>query len=304
MASLNVLVRRHGLSIATHAILIVGSLAMAYPFVYGLLAGMSTLVEFSRSIFLPIPGRLSLDNLNAVFAGADFGVMFRNSTIISAWYAFFPSLLALTSGYAFARLNFPGKNVAFLLLLASLMVPGQVSIVPIYIMVARWPLLGGNNILGQGGSGMIDTWWALLSLGLVNAYAIFFVRQAIRTVPYEYDEAARMDGAGVLRIIFQIYLPMLKPVMATVAVLSTIIGTSAINKWNDYFTPLIFTNGGPLNTIALGATNFAGAVLANGQPNYPLLFMGASISMIPTILVFLIFQRYLVQGFAMTGVKG
>ena len=302
--SLNTLVRRHTESVGIHALLIAGSVVMAYPFVYGLLAGLSTMVEFSRAVFIPMPRRLSLDNLNAVFAGADFGTMFRNSTLISVWYAFFPALLALVSGYAFARLRFPGKNLAFLLLLASLMVPGQVSIVPIYIMAARWPLLGGNNILGQGGSGMVDTWWALLSLGLVNAYAIFFLRQAISTVPYEYDEAARMDGAGVLRIIFQIYLPMLKPVMATVAILSTIIGTSAINKWNDYFTPLIFTNGGELNTVSLGATNFAGAVLANGQPNYPLLFMGASISMLPTILVFLVFQRYLVQGFAMTGIKG
>src|SRR5579863_860027 len=123
MASVAFLARRHGEKVGIHTLLILGSIVMAYPFVYGLLAGLTTLPEFERAILVPVPGRLSLDNLNAVFAGADFGTMFRNSTIRAAWYAFLPPLMALVSGYAFARLRFPGKNLAFLLLLASLMVP-------------------------------------------------------------------------------------------------------------------------------------------------------------------------------------
>lgn len=304
MATSRAIARRYGGATAIHVILIVGSLVMAYPFIYGLLAGFSTIGEYEQATILPIPHHVSLDNLSAIFGDADFGLMFRNSAIRAAWYAAVPTLLALLSGYGFARLRFPGRDLAFVLLLASLMVPGQVSIVPLYIMAAHWPLLGGNDILGQGGTGMVNSWWALLALGLVNAYAIFFIRQSIRSIPLDYEDAARIDGAGVLRIIFRVYLPMLKPVVATVAILSTIIGTSAISIWNDYFVPLIFTDGGALNTIALGTTNFAGAMITNGQVNYPLLFIGATIAMTPTILVFLIFQRYLVQGFAMTGIKG
>ncbi len=293
------LVRRSAAAAGIHALLIAGSLVMVFPLLYGTMAGLASLPEYVTAIFMPIPHRLSLDNLWAVFAGADFALMYRNTLIRSLWYGLWPTLLALLSGYAFARLRFPGRKTAFLLLLASMMVPGQVSIVPLYIMAARWPLIGGNDIWGQGGTGMLNTWWALLALGLVNAYAVFLIKQSIESVPLEYDEAAKIDGANVLRIIFTIYLPMLKPVVATLAILQ-MIGT-----WNDYWTPLIFASDNPdLTTIALGATNFAGAVLANGQPNYPLLFMGATVAMLPTILIFLFFQRYLVQGFAMTGIKG
>jgi len=296
--------RRRAERVCIHAALILGSLIMAYPFVYGLLAGFATIREYEQAVFLPLPHHLSLDNVFGVFGAADFGLMFRNTLLRTTWYALAGSLIALLCGYAFARLRFPGRNVAFVLLLSSLMVPGPVVVVPLFIMVAHAPLIGGNNLLGQGGHGMVNTWWALLSLSLVNPYAIFFMRQAIQSVPLDYEEAARIDGASVLRIIFQVYVPLLSPVIATVAILSTIIGTSAISVWNDYFIPLIFTDGGQLNTIALGTTNFAGAILTNGQPNYPLLFMGSTIAMLPTILVFLIFQRYLVQGFAATGIKG
>jgi multiple sugar transport system permease protein len=293
------LVRRNIGSVGIHLVLAAGCVVMAFPLLYGLLAGLSTLPEYETAVFIPIPHHLSLNNLWDVFNGADFGVMFRNTALRAAWYGFFPTLLALVSGFAFARLRFPGRRAAFLLLLASLMVPGQVSIVPLYIMVARWPLVGGNDLWGQGGTGMLNTWWALLALGLVNAYAIFLIKQSIESVPIEYDEAARIDGAHVLRIIFQIHLPMLKPVVATLAILQ-VIGT-----WNDYWVPLIFASDNPdLNTVALGATNFVGAVLVSGQPNFPLLFMGSTVAMLPTILIFMFFQRYLVQGFAMTGIKG
>jgi len=298
MAALAQMIRRRRGGVAIHLVLIAGSVVMAFPFVYGLLAAFSTLHEYETAVLLPMPHRLSLDNLQAVFAGADFGTMYRNSAIRAAWYGFWPTLLALLSGYAFARLRFPGRKICFLLLLSGLMIPSQVSIVPTYIMAAHWPLLGGNDIWGHGGTGMVNSWWALLSLGLINGYEMFLVRQSIGAVPYEYEEAARIDGTGVLRLIFTIYAPMIKPVLATLTIINV------INNWNDFWTPLIFTNGGDLNTVTLGATNFAGVLLQSGEPNYPLLFMGATVAMLPTILIFLFFQRYLVQGFAHAGLKG
>jgi multiple sugar transport system permease protein len=238
---------------------------------------------------------------------SDMWLWLRNSTIRCVWYAIVPSILSLTSGYAFARLRFPGRGLCFILLLASLMVPNTVILAPIFVMISRWPLLGGNDIFGNGGTGMYDSWWALLSLGLVNAFAIFFVRQTIQSVPIDYDESARIDGAGVLRVIFSIYLPMMKPVMITIAVLSTAT-PSVIAVWNDYLTPLIFTSGASntaITPIATGVTAYASTLQTAQQvPNYPLLFAAAMLAMLPTILVFFLFQRYLVQGFASVGIKG
>ncbi len=296
-------VQRHRGAFFIHLTLITGSIVMAFPFIYGVLAALSTLQEFQSATVVPIPHHLSLDNVWAIFAGADFGLMFRNSTIRALWYGFCPTVLALLAGYAFARLQFPGRRIAFMLLLSGLMIPGQATAVPTYIMAAHFPLIGGNNILGQHipggtGAGMINTWWALLSLGLINGFEMFLIKQGIQTVPYEYEEAARIDGAGTLRIIFRIYAPMIKPVIATLTIINM------IAAWNDYWTPLIYTDGGALNTVSLGVTTFAGAVLNSGLPNYPLIFTGLTVGMLPTIVIFLFFQRYLVQGFSLSGLKG
>jgi multiple sugar transport system permease protein len=299
MAAFGALMRRHGDTLGVHAVLIAGSVAMAYPLLYSLVAGVSTRQEIAAAAFMPIPHHLNLAALPTIFGGDYFPVLFRNTTIRALWYGFWPILLALLSGYAFARLRFPGRRVAFLLLLASLMVPGQVSIVPLYIMVTRWPLIGGNDLFGQGGTGMLNTWWALLALGLVNVYAIFLIKQSIEAVPMEYDEAARSDGANVLRIIFQIHLPMLKPVIATLVILAM------ISTWNDFWTPLIFTlDNRDLATIALGVANYGSYSIGGPQGTSPTFFLATAAAMLPPIAIYLFFQRYLVQGFAMVGIKG
>jgi multiple sugar transport system permease protein len=285
--------------LGVHAILIGGSTVMAYPLLYSLTAGLATPREIMDAVLLPIPHHPSIGMLGTILGGTYFSLLFRNTAVRTLWYGFWPILLALLSGYAFARLRFPGRRAAFLLLLASLMVPTQVSIVPLYIMVTRWPLLGGNDLWGQGGTGMLNTWWALLALGLVNAYAIFLIKQSIESVPIEYDEAARIDGAHVLRIIFQIHLPMLKPVVATLVALAM------ITTWNDYWTPLIFTlDNRDLATVALGVANYGSYAIGGPQGTSPTFFMATTAAMLPPVAIFLFFQRYLVQGFAMVGIKG
>jgi multiple sugar transport system permease protein len=281
-----------------HAVLLIGSLAMAYPFLYGVLAAFSTVTDYQTATVLPFPRHLSLDNLRLVFAGADVPGMLARSAFRAAWYGFWPTLLALLSGYAFARLRFPFKRAALLVLLSGLMLPGQVSVVPTFIMMAHWPLAGGNNLWGQGGRGLLDSWGVLLTLGLLSGFELLLVMQAIRTVAVAYEEQARIDGAGLLRIIFTIVAPAIKPVLAALIVLNM------IQDWNDYWTPFIFTDGGSLSTISLGVANYAGAIMADGQPNYPLLFTGAIVAMLPTIGLFLVFQRYVVQGIAAAGLQG
>ncbi len=307
MTALATFARRHAGSASIHALLLIGGAIMAYPFVFGVLASFCTIPDYEQAVVLPVPVHFTLDNVNTMLKNPDLWMWLRNSAIRCTWFAVIPSLLSLTSGYAFARLRFPGRGICFMLLLASLMVPGTVTLAPIFVMISRCPLLGGNNILGAGGTGMYDSWWALLSLGLVNAFSIFFVRQTIQSVPIDYDESARIDGSGVLRVIFSIYLPMMKPVMITVAVLSTAT-PSVIAVWNDYLTPLIFTSGATnvdITPISTGVTSYATSLeIAQQIPNYPLLFAAAMLAMLPTIVIFFLFQRYLVQGFASVGIKG
>lgn len=280
-----------------HAVLIVGSLVMAFPFVYGVLSGLSSFRDFYTSTLLPIPSPPQWANIQAAFNVAGLSTMYINTTIRALWYGFWPTFLALLAGYAFARLRFPGRRLFFLLLLTGLMIPSQVTSVPIFIAFAHFPLVGGNDITGSGGHGLINTWGPLLLLDLISGFETFLVKQAVQMLPSDYEDSARVDGAGTLRIIFSIYAPMLKPVLATLTVINM------IAAWNDYWTPLIYTNGGRLNTVSLGATNFVGSQLANGEPNYPLLFMASMIAILPTIVIFMFFQRYLVQGFALTGLK-
>jgi multiple sugar transport system permease protein len=306
-SSVGTFVRRYYVTAILHLLLIVGGLVMAYPFMFGLLASFCTIPDFETAVFLPIPSHFTFVNVDQMLQNSDLWLWLRNSTIRCVWFAIIPTVLSLTSGYAFARVRFPGRGICFMLLLASLMVPGTVTLAPLFVMISRWPLLGGNNIMGSGGTGMYDTWWVLLSLGLVNTFSIFFVRQTIQSVPIDYDESARLDGAGVLRVIFGIYAPMMKPVIITVAVLS-VQTPSVIAIWNDYLTPLIFTAGTSntsLTPIATGVTSYAANLeVAQLMPNYPLLFAAAMIAMLPTILIFFLFQKYLVQGFAAVGIKG
>jgi multiple sugar transport system permease protein len=306
-STLGTFLRRHAGTVGLHILLIAGGLIMAYPFMFGLLASFCTIPDYGQAVFLPIPSHFTLVNVKHMLENQDLWLWLRNSTIRCVWFAIVPTLLSLTSGYAFARVRFPGRGICFMLLLASLMVPGTVTLAPIFVMISRWPLLGGNDILGAGGTGMYDSWWALLSLGLVNAFSIFFIRQTIQSVPIDYDESARLDGAGILRVIFGIYAPMMKPVIITVAVLSTAT-PSIIAVWNDYLTPLIFTAGASnvdLTPIATGVTAYASSLqTAQAVPNYPLLFAAAMLGMLPTVVIFFLFQKYLVQGFAAVGIKG
>jgi multiple sugar transport system permease protein len=210
----------------------------------------------------------------------------------------------------FARLQFRGREVAFLILLGSLLVPNIVFQVPLYIMMARWPLAGGNDILGQGGKGFVDQLPSLLLPGIVNAYFVFLMRQAFYTIPVEYEEAARLDGASTLRVLWHVYLPLLKPVIA-VLVISSFIGT-----WNEYVWPsMVVASNHRVWPIALGfqrimSGGYGVPGLNVGDISYleyrsiPLAAAVATLATLPAVFCFFFFQRYFVEGLQGIGIKG
>jgi multiple sugar transport system permease protein len=291
----------------TYTLLIVGSLIMAYPLVYALLGSLCNIEDFYANPILPIPRQLYLENYT-IMVTADFPI-FRwiyNTLIRIVWYITIPGIAAVLGGYAFARLEFRGRDAVFSYLLSSMMLPGIVFWIPTYIMMARFPGAGGNNWLGQGGSGFINKWPALLIPGLVSVYYIFLLRQTFYSIPEDFEEAARIDGANTLQVMWHVYLPMLKPTL-TVMVLFQFVA-----QWNDYQWPLIVSTGNPdIHTLALGVQRalLSGAALKGWPPgtgitDYPFTFALATIASVPTILLFLWLQDYFVEGVQGFSIKG
>jgi multiple sugar transport system permease protein len=293
------------LSVLIYSVLTVTSLIILYPIAFMVMATFTSTEQYYRSAYLPIPDSLSLRNYELIVGDCSQGCIWQSMlvTIVRAiWYIAWALLIAIMGGYAFGRLTFPLKTPLFVFFLSGLMVPPLLTILPLYIMLARWPLAGGNDIWGMGGHGFVNEWPALGILGLVNVIALFLVKQNYEMLPADFEEAARVDGAGTLRVIFQIYVPMLKPALTAVAILEF------VQIWNDYFSPLILVGGNrEITPIALTVQRLIYAFTqaqSESVANFPLIFAAATLMSLPTVFVYLALQRYFVQGLVSTGVKG
>ncbi len=280
--------------------LIVTSLIMFYPLLFMLVASFTTMADYQQSTWFPVPTSIYLDNWKEFLTRPDLLTWVGNTLLRVTWYITIPAAIAVLCGYVFTRLRFRGRDVIFTLLLASMMVPAVVYIIPTFIGLARFPLVGGNDITGQGGSGFINTWGALLLPGLVNAFYIFLMRQAYMVIPLDYEEAARVDGAGTMQILWEIYVPLLRPALAVIIILQF------VSIWNDYLNPLVFAGGNQeIAPIALAAQRFIYTTSQRaGQVDYTRMFTVATVVTLPIVLVFLFLQRFFVKGVATFGVKG
>lgn len=287
-----------------HLVLLGVGLVLLYPLVFMVLAGFFTKTEFMTTVLglLPFPKAPTWDNYLTLFNGsADAAIRkyFLNSTLRTVYATFWALLTALLAGYVFARLQFRGKNALFLALLGTQMIPATIALIPTYLQFARWPFAGGNDIF-TGGTGILDTWWVYLIGGpSINIMGAFLVKQSIEKLPYELDEAAKMDGAGTLRIIFRILLPLQMPIMAFIAI------TTALATWNDFITPFFYTSSDSLQTLPAAITRLSSAAASPGAvPNWPLIITLSLGTTLPALLLFFFFQKYIVQGLANTGIKG
>lgn len=290
-----------------HTVLLSGSLIMAYPLIFGLLASFMDYNSYrATTTWLPIPTDPTLDNYRQIFSLATYIPRWIGNTLVRiVWYCIVPGFVAVWTGYAFARLRFRGRDTLFVIILASMMIPAIVYAIPTYIMLARWPLAGGNDIWGQGGTGFINRWGALLLPSLVNAYFIFLLRQTFWSIPRDFEEAARIDGANTWQVMRHVYLPMLTPAITVMVIFQS------VAVWNDYLWPLIATAGNPeIWPLALGFQRAmqVGAQVRGLPPgtaqNYPFVFALATVALLPIVALFLWLQKYFVegvQGFALKG---
>ena len=202
---------------------------------------------------------------------------------------FFNSMAA----YSFAKRKFPGRDGLFLLMLGTLMIPGQLFLIPNYLILLRSPLFGGNNLLGMGGHGMLDSFWGIIIPYSFSVWSVFFMRQYMKTIPDDLLDAARMDGASEFTIYSKVILPLCGPVLAAQAIFTFTF------VWNDFFWPLIVISSSDLRTLQLGLALF---ILKN-KTVWDVVFAGSVISTLPVLLVFIFFQKYFIRGIALTGMK-
>ncbi|MFG2007228.1 carbohydrate ABC transporter permease [Spirillospora sp. NPDC048911] len=226
-----------------------------------------------------VPGKITLANFEHVLSSSDVPRWTLNSLIFSFVSVALILLFASMAGYAFAKKRFPGRDALFWTLLATLMVPFQATLIPSYILVSK---LGG-----------VDTYWGMIVPTLANVQAIFLMRQFIVQLPDELFEAAETDGASEWRIFTTIVLPLVRPALATLGVFVF------LWHWNDFLWPLVIGQSGEMQTLTVGLATLQSENVPINQ-----IMAGATITVVPSLLVFGLLQRYLTDSIAMTGLKG
>jgi len=279
--------------------LIISSFCMIYPVLFMALGAFTTQERFLDANILPIPNTLNIALFERAF-GAGVSRAYFVTLIRALFYIGVTLLVGLIGGYIFSKMRFPGRNKAFLLLLSGMVMPGILMLVPMYLLVAWFPLAGGNNIFGQGGHGFVGEWPALFIYGWVPPFAIFLLKQSFDMLPTEYEDAAKMDGAGFFTVIFNVYGPLLKPPIVALVIL-TFLGI-----WNDYLWPsLVISGNQEWQPIAY---RISSVVLSDWSPvgttDYPAVMVRTFLAMWPPAVLYFLLQRYFVQGMVASGLKG
>ncbi|KOO50705.1 carbohydrate ABC transporter permease [Priestia koreensis] len=259
-------------------ILSIAGLLFLIPFIWMILSAFKPENEVMKLTPTLLPKEFTLENFQMLFESMNFAGYLKN-TIIIVLCSFFGLFLNAMAGYAFAKYKFKGKDKLFYLVLATMMIPGQVTMIPVYLLLNEMHLT--NTMAG------------IVLPGLVGAFGIFLFRQFMSTIPDELIEAARIDGASEFRIFVRIVIPMCKPIFAVQGILTFIAG------WNSFLWPLIIANDESLYTLSVGLS------LLKGQygGNFALQMAGSTFMVVPIIIIFMFFQKHIIDGYNMSGMK-
>jgi multiple sugar transport system permease protein len=299
--------RSRGVTISravAYAILVPGAILFVAPFAWLVSASFQHVGDIFSWPPQWIPNHPTLDGYKLFFgigseAAQDRGAQgvprwFINSvfvaTSVTVLQLFFNSLAA----YVFAKRRFPGRDAIFLVFLATMMVPAQVTLIPNYIVLKHIPLFGGNDIFGLGGHGWLDSYYGLILPGAVSAFGIFLLRQYMRSIPDSLLDAARIDGASEFKIFWRIVLPLCRPALAATAIFTF------TYAWEDFFWPLIIVSSPDHYTAPLGLALF----VVKNRTSWDMLMAGSVIATLPMVVVFMIFQRNFIRGISLSGIKG
>ncbi|MBC1335165.1 carbohydrate ABC transporter permease [Listeria booriae] len=269
------------------------SLVTVFPLIWTLSTSFKPASEILSNSMNLIPKIFTWDNYKDVFNTTPFARYLFNSLVLAVGGVMTNLFFGSLAGYAFAKLPFKGKKGLFMTFLGSMMIPAIVTMIPSFLVLKNFPLVGGNDIFGNGGMGFINTYWAILIPGAAGAFSIFFMKQFFETLPDELSEAARIDGCSEFKIFWRIYMPLAKTALATLGIMTFQAG------WNQFMWPLIVLNSKKMMTVQVGLASFQ----YNESANYGALMAGTIISTIPVLLVFIFAQKYFVEGIAHNGGK-
>lgn len=264
------------------------------PFLMILALALSSPAEVFAWPPVLIPDNIQWQNFRDVFVVTNFGRAMFNTFVIATLSTIGIVFIDGLAGYAFAKMRFPGRTTMFMLILATLMVPVHVTIIPLFIMFRNFPLAGGNDIMGDGGFGILNSYPSMILPFLATAYGTYLMTSFMRMLPDNLVEAARMDGAHEFAIFWKIYLPLAAPALAVIAMFNF----TAV--WNEFLVPLVMTSTSDMKVIQTALADFSDqeTVLWN------LLMAAVLISILPLVLMFIVGQKHLVRGVAVGGTKG
>jgi multiple sugar transport system permease protein len=260
--------------------LIVGFILMATPFVWMVLSSFKTTREIRQAPSRWIPDEPTLQNYRDLWDRLDFPRYFFNSTFVAIAVTAGNLLFCSMLGYALAKLEFPGKRVLFAVVLATLMIPGIVTLVPLFVLVSNFNLT--------------NTYPGLILPTVAGAFGVFLMRQFMLGIPDDLLDAARVDGAGEYRIFFRVVLPLCGPALATLGVLTF------LTSWNNFLWPLVVATSEDMYTLPVALALFS---IGQQESNVALQMAGATVVVLPVVILFFATQRYVIQGIATTGLK-
>jgi len=253
---------------------------MVLPFYWMIVTAISPAPDIIAFPPKWIPSRITLEHFQEAWAKAPWLTYYKNSLVVATVSVGLSVLFGLFAGYAFAVYEFPLQNVLFLIILGTLMVPVQVTSVALYVFLSR--------------IGWVDTYPGILAPNFASAFGVYMIRQAIKAVPMDLIDAARIDGAGEARIVATVVLPLIKPTVAAVAMLLF------LSSWNDFLWPVIVINSESLRTLPVGIALFKDPY---GFINYGPLMAGTVITIGPMLVAYAFSQRFMIRGIALTGLR-
>lgn len=285
--------KRAGATTATYIALAFFAIVFTMPFYWSLLTSFRPNDQiFSQGINL-LPGEITFEHYQKAFDVIPFVRYSLNTLLVTVVIIATNLLFCSLAGYAFAKLEFSGKKLIYRLMLFSVMIPGTILMIPQFLVLVKFPLAGGNNLFGQGGSGFSSNLIGVVLPTAISVFNVVFMRAAYLSMPDDVGEAARIDGASELQIFFRVYVPLSKPALATLSVFCFQAG------WNSFLWPSIILRSGDFRVLTQGLQSFS----FNNNVDYGPMMAATVCATIPVLIVFMFAQKYFIQGIAFSGSK-
>jgi multiple sugar transport system permease protein len=277
-----------------HVVLVLVAVVVVFPFYWMISTSLKTLQEALRVPPVLFPTAPQLGNYPTAFRAAPFPRYCLNTAFIAGLTTLLSLLFSSLAAFAFAKMRFPGRQVLFLGMLATLMVPFEVQLIPDFVIIRHLPLLGGNDVWGNGGKGLYDTYWAQIVPWAASPFGVFLMRQFFLSLPNDFYEAAQLDGATLFVFFSRIALPLARPALITAGLFGF------LGSWNALLWPLVVTSSPDVRPIQVGLATFS----TEQGTQYHLLMAAATLVMLPVVVLYLLAQRQFTEGVASSGLKG